>query len=253
MNKQDIQALQNVLKNFSEIILCLLYPYTCVLCGSLCDDGFCNRCKKEYPFIMGARCMCCSAPIKLSATEYCDACMGTKKAFHQGGSLWLHTGEIKRSVYRFKYHNHRIYARTYARLLVQMYQEKLMEWKPHCIIGVPIHKDRKKIRAYNQADVLGVEVCKEIKTQLEVYIPFEKNLTQRNKTTTFQKKLNNKERSLNIHSVFEVNTEIILPKKILIVDDIYTTGATLNELTKVLKKAGVEEVYFLTISIGQGS
>lgn len=252
MNKKDIQALQKGLKNFSGRILDLIYPRVCILCGSLTAEGLCAKCKKDYPIIGDKRCMCCSKFIGDKEKEYCQDCMKIKKHFIQGASLWRHSGKVKQSIYRFKYKNHRVYAKDYAKLFLEIYGDKIIEWEPKAIIGVPVHSSRKRERGYNQAQILARSISCEIEALWGVKIPEITHYVYRKKNTGFQKVLDDKQRVKNLQGVFHVRKGVDLPDTVLIVDDIYTTGATLNELVKILKKHGVMEAYFLCISIGQG-
>lgn len=252
MRKSDLQVWEREFKNFKRIILELCYPTTCILCGKIDRDGLCNKCKKEYQIVQEPRCMCCGKPIVEEEKEYCSDCLLKKKIFSQGRSLWLHQKNIKQSVYRFKYKNHRIYGEKYAKLLVQEYGTFIQTWKPQCIISIPVHERRRRMRGYNQAEVLGKAVQLEINEKLGVKLPLETRELYRKKETIYQKKLDAKQRSKNINGAFGLRENYKLPKSVLVVDDIYTTGATIQEVSKILVKSGVENVYFLTISIGQG-
>lgn len=256
MNKNDILVWMRGFKNFNTgiagVILELIYPNTCVICGKICDEGICFKCKKLYPFIQEPRCMCCGKPIISEDEEYCSDCAQNKKMFQQGRSLWVHKDDIKQSVYRFKYKNHRIYAKEYARLLVREHVDVLGEWRPDCIIPVPIHGKRRRSRGYNQAEVLAVEIQEEILRQLDILIPINTAYIYRKKETVYQKQLDNHERKKNLKSAFEINKSTKLPKNILIIDDIYTTGATIQAISELLAKAGCDRSVFFTISIGQG-
>lgn len=234
------------------MILNLIYPPTCILCQSLSTTGLCEKCKVDYPITIDKRCMRCSKFIEDKESEYCQDCKGSKKYFIQGVSLWVHKGKVKKSIYRFKYQNHRIYAREYAKLIVFYYGDKIKEWGPEAVVGVPIHKSRFRSRGYNQAQVLAKAIVDEIKLVYGVDIKECTRDTYRNKNTGFQKRLDNKQRIKNLQGVFGVKKGVVLPNKLLIIDDIYTTGATLNELAKILKENGAMELYFITISIGQG-
>lgn len=252
MNKKGIQVFLKGYKSFKNIMLELLYPNTCILCGNISIRGICQICNKEYPINLENRCMCCSKIMKDCENEYCQDCIKVEKHFIQGGSLWLHKGKVQESIYRFKYKNHRIYGETFAQLILGTYGEKLKEWKPQAILGVPVHRARRKVRGYNQAEILSIELSREIKIKYGVHMDDITKCLYRNKKTIVQKKLDNKDRVKNIQGAFGIRGEVVLPKKVLIIDDIYTTGATINEIAKLLKKNGVNEVYFLTISIGQG-
>lgn len=248
MNKRDIQALVNGFKNFSACALELFYPSVCVICGRLSAHGVCEKCKKEYPIIMESKCMCCGKPIEKEEAEFCEDCKSNKKLFYQGRSLWVHRDKVKTSIYLFKYKNRRIYGETYAKLLVAVYGRLIEEWNPSCIIPVPVHKKRRRKRGYNQAEVLAQYLVQELRGNISLNT----RLISRNKETGFQKVLDNKQRKKNISGAFKISREYEVPETVLIVDDIYTTGATMNEMAKILRGAGVRKVVFLTISVGQG-
>lgn len=252
MNKKDIRVLLRGCRNFSEIVLNLLYPPSCILCQNLCDTGICEKCKMAYPVTIDKRCMRCSKFIVEAESEYCQDCLRGKKYFIQGISLWKHSGKVKKSIYRFKYQNHRIYAKAYANILVHYYGDKIKEWAPEGLIGVPVHKSRLRDRGYNQAQVLAKAIASEIEDVYGVKLGEMTNCTYRSKNTNFQKVLDDRQRVENLQGVFGVKKGVELPEKLIIIDDIYTTGATINELAKVLKASGVKEVYFIAISIGQG-
>ncbi len=192
--------------------------------------------------------MCCGKPIVEEEAEYCQDCQENLPKFTQGRSLWLHKGEVKQSIYQFKFHNRRVYGDVYGRLLAKRYERYLVKWDIDYIVPVPIHSHRRRIRGYNQAEVLA----KAFQNHLIVKIPIDNKLLYRKKETIFQKKLDNKQRRSNIRGAFGLQKKCIIEKNILVIDDIYTTGATLNEIATVLKKNGASNVYFLTISIGQG-
>lgn len=253
MSKKDILAWMREFKNFLfEFFLELCYPNTCVICGNLCNRGICHVCGKKYPLISEPRCKGCGKPISDEVEEYCQDCMQKKTMVTQGKNLWVHSGEIKNSIYRFKYKNHRIYGREYGRKLVKENEDFLRNWKPECIIPVPAHVHRKRSRGYNQAEVLAFGIKKEIKEYLNIDLPVYHHLIYRKIETKFQKQLNQNQRRKNLKGAFGYREKHRLPACVLVVDDIYTTGTTIQEVSKVCKILGAKEVVFMTISIGQG-
>lgn len=111
---------------------------------------------------------------------------------------------------------------------------------------VPLHPSRKRKRGYNQAQILAEEIGKILE------IPVDSKSLIRTRKTSPQKKLGHKERKKNLKHAFAVKHTFQTVKRVLLVDDIYTTGNTIDAVSNVLKQKGVENVYFLTISIGQG-
>lgn len=224
----------------------VLYPVTCVFCGAIESSGICSECSDKLVYIGEPRCKCCGKPVRYEEKEYCMDCKRTVFAFEQGRSLWLHQHPVKGSVYQFKYQNRRIYARVYARELAKSYKKLVEKWEVNVIIPVPLHRKRRRIRGYNQAEVLAKYLGQELE------IPVETNAIYRVKYTAPQKNLDDKERRKNLSKAFQVSDVWKVKQKVLLVDDIYTTGNTIHAITTKLKGSGVEKVYFLTISIGQG-
>ena len=122
-------------------------------------------------------------------------------------------------------------------------------WNIDVIIPVPLHRDRKRKRGYNQAEIIAKYLGKWIN------IPVETKIIHRIKKTVPQKELNDKERKRNLQGAFQVEEKIRIYKNILLIDDIYTTGSTLDSVAQAIReKTGDKDsckVWFLTISIGQ--
>jgi len=114
------------------------------------------------------------------------------------------------------------------------------------IVPVPMFAAKKRSRGYNQAEVFARALGR------ECAVPVEEKLVVRTKNTMPQKSLNDKQRKDNLKGAFQVRTNIVKYSKILLVDDIYTTGATIDAIAELLKKSGAKEVYFLSICVGEG-
>lgn len=223
----------------------LLYPKTCCFCGKIIVQEICDSCKEKVSYIKEPRCKKCGKPIRYEEQEYCHDCQ--KQSFHyvQGRSLWIHKGAVPWSIYQFKYHNRRIYGKFYAKELYRVYGESIEEWGIDLIVPVPLHWRRRRKRGYNQAEIVA-RYLGEL-----TGIPVDKHLVIRKKYTEPQKTLNNKERVKNLKHVFDVRKMTVRAKNILLIDDIYTTGSTIDAISKVLLEKGHNKVWFLTISIGQ--
>ena len=223
----------------------LLYPKTCCFCGKISVQEICDSCKEKVSYIKEPRCKKCGKPIRYEEQEYCHDCQ--KQSFHymQGRSLWIHKGAVPWSIYQFKYHNRRIYGKFYAKELYRVYGESIEEWGIDLIVPVPLHWRRRRKRGYNQAEIVA-RYLGEL-----TGIPVDTRLVIRKKYTEPQKTLNNKERVKNLKHVFDVRKMTVRAKNILLIDDIYTTGSTIDAISKVLLEKGHNKVWFLTISIGQ--
>ena len=226
----------------------LLYPPVCPFCEKIQKPGtgICDSCREKLPVIREPRCMKCGKPVKAWEKEYCCDCERRRLDFEQGRSLWLHVPPVVQAIYQFKFHNKRYYAEIFAREMADRYGQWIREHEIEEIIPVPLHPSRLRARGFNQAGLLAEWLSEELQ------IPAGKNVVYRIRRTKPQKQLDDRERAKNLEHAFGVSRRWKAPKSVLLIDDIYTTGSTIHRISKVLKKAGVEKVYFLTISIGQG-
>lgn len=154
------------------------------------------------------------------------------------------------SVYQFKFHNRRSFGSFYAKEMAAEYGEALAGWGIDIIIPVPLYPGKYKKRGYNQAAVLARELGKVLD------IPVEERLLKRIRETAPQKNLTPRKRRQNLNGAFSVEKRrrvFLKSRSVLLMDDIYTTGSTVDEAAKTLKKAGAEKVFYLAISIGQGN
>ena len=172
-------------------------------------------------------------------------CSRNKKHFVTGRSLWVHKGAVPWSIYQFKYHNRRIYGEFYARELYRIYGEKIKLWEIDVIVPVPIHPKRKRSRGYNQAEIIAKHLGK------MTGLPVETKWVKRVRYTKPQKILDHKERKKNLENAFIIQRNFPQYKHVLLVDDIYTTGSTIDTIAKLLLEKCNKKSWFLTISIGQ--
>ena len=231
-----------------------IYPSKCPFCGEIVSagkkhstehNGICKACREKLPYIGEVRCMCCGKPLTDPAEEYCYDCTRQKHLFVDGRSLWVHKDAVENAVYAMKYQNRRIYGQTFGKEMAEHFLPYLWERKITLIVPVPLHSRRKRKRGFNQAEIVA-KVLSE-----NTGIAMDAGAVKRIKATSPQKELGDKGRKRNIRGAFAVQKNV-KGENIVLIDDIYTTGSTLDEAARVLKKAGAENVYFLTVSIGQG-
>lgn len=244
-NKSEIAVGKSVFSVVKEWVLQCIYPSKCPFCGQVTLAGICESCEKKVRKISGPRCMKCGKPIADIRQEYCYDCKKGRHSYEWGKSLWVHRSPVSDAVYQFKYQNKRIYGKIFAGELAKEYGRLLQKKGVELLIPIPLHRSRRWKRGYNQAEILAVELGK------QTGIPVAKHLLIRTRRTIPQKKLDHKLRRKNIERAFSVQNDVTT-KKVVLIDDIYTTGSTIDEAAKTLKRAGVQEVGFLTISIGQG-
>jgi len=225
----------------------LLWPNICPFCGKVSAEGACSVCRKKTDslLVQEPKCMKCGKPVRRLEQEYCHDCMHTQHYYDRGLSLWVHREPVSTSIYQFKFHNQRCFASYYADE-AKRHTALIRRWKPEFIIPVPLHSKRRRKRGYNQAEILAEELGR-------VYgIPVFPDAVRRIKATKPQKTLDDKKRRKNLEGAFVPAPNLRKSRSVLVVDDIYTTGSTIDAVAKVLKLNGIQKVYFLTISIGQG-
>ena len=153
---------------------------------------------------------------------------------------------ICESLYRFKYRGRAEYAEYYAKAAYRFHGERLHLLQADAIIPVPLHKSRYRKRGYNQAEEFAKGVSKLLN------VPVKTDLIKRVKSTKALKNLDVAGRQNNLKKAFLIMQNDVKLKTIILVDDIYTTGATLDEISRVCKASGVENIYTLTVAVGNG-
>ncbi|MDD6212244.1 MAG: ComF family protein [Clostridiales bacterium] len=230
-----------------EILLSLLFPRRCPVCQEIVEpvgEKICPSCRKKISFICEPCCQKCGKPILKEEDEWCYDCQQHVRTFDCGVSLMNYDKIGRRTMKAFKYQGRQEYADFYMEELFSRHGKELRGFRPDCIIPVPIHKSRRRKRGYNQAELLAKRLGKRLQ------IPVECDLLVRYRKTTAQKELNAQERQRNLEKALRVR---FLPKgmeRVILVDDIYTTGSTAEACTRVLKKAGVGRVMVVTVCIG---
>lgn len=233
-------------------MLDLFFPPRCPICDAALKKGekVCRKCKKELKYIKGPRCFRCGKPVADAEQEYCRDCAGRDFHYIKGYSLWIYEGAAKKSVAAFKYKGRQEYASFYAEEFLKAYGKELKRLCLDTIIPVPVHKEKKRLRGYNQAELLAKELGKALK------IPVETRALLRTRATKPQKGLSHRERQKNLEKAFQCypeNCRKTLLKKVLLVDDIYTTGSTIEACARSLMEAGAEAVYFAALCTGMDS
>lgn len=237
-----------------EGILSILYPVRCPICNEIVvpqKNRICNPCKEKLNYIKEPRCKKCSKPMEDEEQEYCMDCQKSKHHYNKGYSVWLYDQHMKKSISNFKYHNKWEYAKFYIIEMVQHYEDTIKKLSIDVIIPVPLHPSKRLERGYNQAEILANGLGKSLN------IPVATNLLIRSKKTLPQKQLSNKERLKNLKEAFRININALYKydrkiERVLLMDDIYTTGSTIEACTNVLMEHGVSEVFFITLCIGKG-
>jgi phosphoribosyltransferase len=203
----------------------------------------CKTCIKKLPFVKEPYCIKCGKEIISEDSAYCDEC-NSDREFEAGRGLCNYTDEMRHIILKIKYDNKREYIEGFAKLMAIRYEKFIKVSNIDCIMPVPLHSSRKRMRGFNQSDILAKDLSK----YLDIHVLHD--CLCRVKKTIDQKGLSRTERLHNLDNAFIVKDLPPNIKNILIVDDVYTTGTTIEKCAKVLKDSGANKIYFLTICTG---
>lgn len=225
----------------------LLYPNRCPVCNRILHDTLiCPECLKKLHYAAEPRCFRYGKPISDARQEYCSDCAGKKHEFKQGRALFLYEGPIRGILYRYKYGNRRDYTEFMASEAARCHGDWVRRLAVDAVMPIPLSQKRLRTRGYNQADLFGArfsELCG---------LPYQNKMLVRVRNTIPQKELSVQERKNNLKNAFKMSKNVVNLRRILLIDDIYTTGSTIDAAALALKQTGIEEVYYLCISIGRG-
>ena len=231
-----------------NLLIELLFPRRCPICDKPVDKigrYVCKKCEASLQYVEPPYCMKCGKGLESETKEYCMDCQNTEHFFQSGRALYEYE-PIKESIYRFKYEGRKEYAEFYGKELAKRFGGQLKEWKIDALVPVPMHIDKVKKRGYNQAFLIAKVLGEELN------IPVRDEIVKRMRATLPQKQLNGKERQNNLKNAFKMGKNDVKLNTVVVVDDIYTTGATMDAVTECLKSAGVKKVYCISLTVGRG-
>lgn len=233
----------------SSFFIDLLFPRRCPVCdGIVMPKGrlICPDCVRVLSFVKDPVCKKCGKELFSSDMEYCFDCVKHKRTFEYGRALINYDEQAKTSMVKIKYKNKREYLDFYGDAISLRYEKMIRRMESGGLVPVPVHPSRKKERGFNQAEILAQKIGAKLN------IPVFPDMLVRNKKTIPQKALNPTERLKNLEEAFMPGKIVPGVKNVILIDDIYTTGSTVEACTRVLKKSGINKVYILTICIGRG-
>lgn len=237
-----------ILKRIYNSIINFIFPQQCCICKSYLsvDGSICLSCLGKLNLITDPKCDCCGFPFefKLKGANkklLCPRCLKKSYKFDKAISAVIYDDFSKQLILPFKHGDKTQYAKTIASIMSMSGREIAKQCD--YIIPVPIHLTRMLKRKYNQASLISGFLSKMYSK------PVLYTTLVRSKATASQGHLSNKERKQNVFGVFSVkNNDKIKGRNILLVDDVFTTGATVNECAKILKKNGVNKVFVFTFA-----
>lgn len=200
--------------------------------------GMCPECEKTSVKLGTDICGKCGRALANEA-EFCDTCIRNERAFVRARSCYVYEGAPKKFVYRLKFGGRRYLAAFIAEAMVDRYLDCGFECD--CVVAVPLSAKRKRKRGYNQAELIAEELSSRLK------LPLIDGALVKTKENKSQAKLKRREREENVRGVYEVTSpETFKGRRVLVVDDVMTTGATLGEVSRILYKAKARSVEALT-------
>lgn len=226
----------------------LVYPLRCPVCDQIVTpygEKICLECMKKLQYIEPPYCLKCGKKLEDEEQEFCRDCAKKTHFFLRGRALYGYDS-VAKSIYRLKYGNRREYASFYGEDVARYLGEFIRRIQPDGLIPIPLHAARKRKRGYNQAKLLADAIS------YYTGVPVYDKIVVRIRNTVPLKKLNPVERQNNLKKAFIIRGNDVKLKTVILIDDIFTTGSTIDEVAKVLLEAGVERIYFITLACGNG-
>ena len=228
-----------------------IYPERCPVCLQIVTPKGAMlhpKCKKKLDIIQEPVCMKCGMPLSLEEKEYCCVCRClADRGWEQGRSIFPYHGVTENALQLVKKEGRTEFVRFFAKQMKESQLGFLKRMAPECIVPVPLHPSKQRVRGFNQAELLAEALGK------EMGIPV-RNLLKKVKKTKDQKSLSKNERLKNVKSAFMVDHEELdtrIPYSVLLLDDVITTGSTLSACAGVLKAGGVERVSFISACVAE--
>lgn len=237
------------LPKLKKFLLDIIFPPYCIGCQKNLEDE-----TRDHPYV----CKDCFNTLPLNNALFCPVCFsriaGKKLCHHSRKSYLTYFGFaagyenelLKNIIWNYKYNFVRDLSRTLALILLNYLKPiKIASFTSYSLIPVPLHKSRLKWRGFNQAELIAKILSQEL------HLPLIENAISRIKKTEDQTKLNREQRISNLQNAFQVaNHELIAGKNIILIDDIYTTGATIEGAAEVLKQKGAKKIIGLVAAKG---
>lgn len=236
---------KKILSSFTDVI----FPPLCIVCGTVINEtatqSFCAECHRQINIIRSPQCTQCGLPFSNPEGEdhFCGECASTQQYFSVARAVGHYEKALLEAIHKFKYGGKIFVGEVLGRLMAEKEYDSLAVEHYTLIIPIPLHGKRLRERGYNQSLILAKEVARRFSISLDF------SILRRNIPTKPQTNLKKKERMANVKGAFEVkNPERIRGQRILLIDDVYTTGSTVRECSRVLLKHHAAEVGILTLA-----
>jgi len=215
-----------------------VYPPECAGCGRI-GYRFCPQCLSEVNIFTGNHCLTCGRSIP-STQKYCPTCKESKSAIIDLCSWAKFEGPLREAIHRFKYQQNIALGDYFSEFLLTLIEKR--RWEFDLVVPVPVSKSRLKTRGYNQSALISRPIARYFS------VDHSNHVLMRVKETESQFSLTAIERYHNMEDAFLGFPAKLNDRRVLVVDDIITTGATMNQCAKALYQAGAKEVYGISIA-----
>ena len=224
-------------RRLGSILLDLFYPPRCVGCGRT-GPVFCVTCRGSVPYLQPPFCPLCGQSQELPGL--CSSCAHRPLRIDGIRSVAVFEGAVRKAIHGLKYRNMRALAAPLGEMLTDYWQENVLA--ADVLVPVPLHARRQRERGYNQSHLLAAYVGQSLG------IPVVCDVLRRNRYTLAQTRLSGAERRQNVAGAFACAGPGLCDKRVVLVDDVCTTGSTLEACSVALKAGGARSVWALTVA-----
>ncbi len=235
--------------SLGKLLELLIYPSSCRLCEKLLEKPgervVCLACLDNLRAENGPSCLCCGRFFEdTGEPHYCLGCLTRRPAYSLHRSCGRYDGELRELILLFKYKGFKVLGKALADYALRSVGEAEELWTDlDLVVPVPLHPKRRRERGFNQSEVLGMRIAERLGVEVMA------NCLKKTINVPPQTSLEADERERNVRGAFRSNKEaLVRDKVVLLVDDVFTTGATIRECSRILRKAGAQEVRGFTLA-----
>lgn len=218
------------------------FPPVCVGCGRI-GSLFCDGCQTQLAWVRPPLCDVCGRPLS-RPIRICQKCQRERPPWQRIRAAVVHQGPVRKAIHEMKYEGMFAVAEPLAHLLAIGWEE--WGWMTEIVIPVPLHPERERERGYNQANLLVQHFCREIGLNSDLMA------LQRVRHTRPQVGLDPTARRENVEGAFRAESARVAGKRILLLDDVFTTGATMTAASQALLDCGARQVAGICVARAAG-
>ena len=230
-----------------KLITDIIFPRRCPVCDrvlALNGTLICEDCRDRLVPVGQNSCRKCGKRLNYDRDEYCSDCLREKHSFTKARSVFIYNDAMRRSILRYKEHGRREYAEFYSKAVAAAFGREIKAFRPDGIVAVPVNKKTLKKRGFNQAALIAEKVAESLG------IDFYGDYLLRLEEGKEQKALSRTERRKNLKRAFIIRRNDVKLNRVVVLDDVYTTGATADEVSIRLRGAGAESVMVVSLASG---